>query len=87
MAANLVFAPRPEYPALARLAHAQGEVVLEAVVSRDGSVSATRILSGNRLLRGAAAAAVRRWRYRPYIANGRPVDVSTIVTIGFHANR
>lgn len=86
MNANLVFAPRPEYPALARLAHAQGQVVMQAVVSRDGSVSAIRVLSGNHLLRGAATAAVRRWRYRPYLADGRPIDISTIVTIGFHAN-
>ena len=87
MAANLVFAPPPDYPAFARLAHIQGEVVLQAVVSRDGSVTATRVLSGNRLLRGAATAAVRRWRYRPYVANGRPIDVATIVTIVFHQNR
>lgn len=87
MSTNLVFAPRPEYPALARLAHIQGNVVLKADIAADGRVSATHILSGHRLLRGAAAAAVRRWRYRPYIADGRPVDITTIVTVGFHANR
>jgi protein TonB len=87
MSANLVFAPRPEYPALARMAHIQGDVVLKADIAADGSVSATHILNGHRLLRGAAVAAVRRWRYRPFVANGRPVDITTIVTVGFHANR
>lgn len=87
MAANLISAPMPEYPALARMAHVQGQVILQAVISAGGSVSATRVLSGPRLLRGAAVDAVRRWRYRPYLIEGRPVDVSTIVTLTFHPAR
>jgi TonB family protein len=84
MAANLISAPSPEYPAFARLAHIQGQVILQAVVATDGTVSATHVLRGNPLLRGAAQEAVRRWRYRPYRIGGRPVDVATIVTVDFH---
>ena len=84
MASNLVSAPMPLYPTIAHLTHLQGEVILQAVIGKDGSVSATRVLSGHRLLRSAAVDAVKRWRYRPYRIDGRPVDVSTIVTVKFH---
>jgi TonB family protein len=84
MASNLISDPAPDYPAVARLAHIQGQVILQAVVSRDGTVSATHVLSGHRLLRGAAVDAVRRWRYHPYLMDGHPVDVATIITVDFH---
>jgi TonB family protein len=86
MAANLISAPNPEYPTLARLTHTQGEVILQAVISRDGRVSAAHVLSGHRLLRGAAVDAVKRWRYRPYIADGHPVDVTTVIRVDFRSH-
>ncbi|HEX9198707.1 MAG TPA: energy transducer TonB [Acidobacteriaceae bacterium] len=83
MAGNLISAPLPSYPALAKFTHLDGKVILQAVISSDGTVSATHVLSGHRLLRGAAVDAVRHWRYRPYVVDGRPVDVATIVTVDF----
>jgi TonB family protein len=83
MGANLLSAPAPEYPRLAGLMHLEGTVILQAVIAQDGSVSATHVLRGNRLLRGAAVNAVRQWRYRPYYADGHPIDVSTVITVNF----
>ena len=83
MAGNLISAPMPDYPTLARFTHVSGEVVIQAVIAKNGSVLATHVLRGNRLLRGAAQDAVRRWRYRPYMMEGHPVEVSTIVTVRF----
>lgn len=83
MASNLVSASPPEYPRLARLTHIQGQVILQVVVSRSGTVVDTHVLSGHRILRGAAIKAVRRWRYRPYLVQGHPTDVATIVTVDF----
>ncbi|HEV2646849.1 MAG TPA: TonB family protein [Acidobacteriaceae bacterium] len=83
MAANLLSAPEPSYPTLARLTHTEGQVILQAVVARDGTVSATHVLSGHHLLRGAAQDAVRRWRFRPYSVDGHPVDAATIITVDF----
>ncbi len=83
MSANLLSAPAPEYPALARLTHVEGEVILQAVVSHTGFVVATHALEGHRLLRGAAEHAVQRWRYRPFMLDGRPTDVETIVFVKF----
>jgi TonB family protein len=84
MASYLISHPDPEYPTLARLAHIQGQVIMQAVVAKDGSVSTVRVLRGNRLLRRAAEEAVRNWRYRPYRFGGRAIDVATIVTVDFH---
>ncbi|MEO8990845.1 MAG: energy transducer TonB [Acidobacteriaceae bacterium] len=83
MAANLISAPPPDYPALAKLAHIEGEVILQAVVSKNGAVIATHVLRGHRLLRGAASNAVSHWRYRPYVFNGKPTDVATVVSVNF----
>lgn len=83
MGGNLISAPTPEYPTLARLAHVSGEVVIQAVVAKNGTVLATHVMRGNRLLRGAAQDAVRRWRFKPYVMDGHPVEISTIVTVRF----
>jgi protein TonB len=83
MANNLVSAPKPDYPTLARLAHVDGPVVLRAEITPDGEVSGTEVISGHRLLRRAAEEAVRRWRYRPYEVDGSPIGVATTITVRF----
>ena len=83
MAANLVSAPQPSYPTLASLTRTQGNVVMEAVISKDGTVEQLHVIKGHRLLRGAAKNAVRNWRYRPYKIGGVPVDVATTVSVDF----
>ncbi len=84
MEANLVSGPKPSYPVLASLAHMQGNVVMQAVISKDGSVEHLQVIQGHRLLRGAARNAVRNWRYRPYKVDGVPVEVATTVTVDFN---
>jgi TonB family protein len=83
MAANLLAAPRPAYPRLASLTRMQGNVVMQAIISKSGTVESVRVIKGHRLLRSAATNAVRSWRYRPYLINGRPVEVATIVSVDF----
>ena len=83
MAANLISGPKPSYPALAGLTHVRGDVVMLAVISKNGTVRDLHVIKGHRLLRGAARSAVRNWRYRPYTINGVAVDVSTIVNVEF----
>ncbi len=87
MGANLVSAPPPEYPVLAKLTRVEGQVILQAVISRQGAVVATHVLQGHHLLRSAAEGCVRKWRYRPYLVNGRPTDVETIVFVNFQLHR
>jgi TonB family protein len=73
----------PVYPPLARQAHIQGEVVLDAHISKEGSVDDLRVISGHPLLISAAVNAVKEWRYKPYMLNGAPVAVNTHITVKF----
>ena len=73
----------PVYPKLARDARVQGQVVLTAIISKDGSIEDLRVLSGHPMLVQAALDAVRQWRYKPYLLNGEPVEVETTVRVNF----
>lgn len=61
----------PRYPAIARAARVQGMVVLSATISTTGAIENLRVVSGPPMLIAAAQEAVRTWRYRPYLLNGR----------------
>ncbi|HEY3625884.1 MAG TPA: energy transducer TonB, partial [Terracidiphilus sp.] len=73
----------PVYPALAKAAHVEGTVVLQAMISRLGTVENLRVISGHPMLQQAAMDAVHSWRYRPYLLNGQPVEVETTVNVIF----
>ena len=73
----------PTYPPLARSARIQGVVVLQAMISKLGTIENLRLLSGHPMLAPAAIDAVQQWRYRPYILNGEPVEVETQITVNF----
>ena len=60
-----------------------GKVSLKAVIGQDGAVREVDVLSGDRALAGAAAKAVRGWRYRPYELNGHAVEAETRITFSF----
>lgn len=83
MAANLLSSPLPMYPVQARAAGVQGEVVVEAVVGRDGNVVETRVVSGPPLLRDAALGAVQQWQYRPYEVDGKATEITTMARLQF----
>jgi protein TonB len=82
-AANLIYGPKPDYPQLAKLARIQGTVRLEALIATDGTIKHLRIKSGHPLLVKAALEAVERWRYRPTLLNGQPVEVETEIEVNF----
>ena len=73
----------PTYPTLARSARVQGDVVLSAVISTSGSIENLQLVSGHPMLVPAAIAAVKKWRYKPYLLNGQPVEVETTITVIF----
>ena len=82
--ANLIRQVRPRYPARARQARIQGTVILEAIISEQGSVENLRVVKGHPLLIRSALEAVRRWRYKPTVLNGVPVEVITRITVRFN---
>ena len=55
----------PVYPELAKRMRVGGIVKVEATVAPDGSVSATKTVSGNHMLSGAAEDAVHKWKFAP----------------------
>jgi protein TonB len=73
----------PAYPPLARAARVQGEVVLQAIIDRDGNIQNLQLMSGHPMLVPSAIAAVKQWRYKPYLLNGNPVEVETSITVIF----
>jgi protein TonB len=80
----LVQRMEPTYPTLAKQARVQGEVVLSAVIDTNGQIQNLQLVSGHPMLVPAAIAAVKQWRYKPYLLNGQPVEVETTITVIFN---
>jgi protein TonB len=77
---------QPKYPPAALAVHAQGAVQIEATITKDGTVVAPKVLSGDPVLARAAIDAVKQWRYKPYYLDGEPVEIQTQITINFKAD-
>ena len=73
----------PKYPPNALRLRVEGSVQLLATVSKDGDISAVKILSGDQQLAHAATDAVKQWKYKPYLLNGSPVEIQTQITVNF----
>ena len=74
---------QPEYPTIARQVKVQGAVELEAVVAEDGTVEKVNIVSGNAILTRPAAEALKKWRFKPFTSDGKPVKVLAPVSFDF----
>ncbi|MGD0890136.1 MAG: energy transducer TonB [Terracidiphilus sp.] len=72
-----------KYPGVARAAHISGTVILQATISKQGEISEIRPLCGPKILQEACIKAVRKWKYRPYLFNGQPVELETTITSVF----
>ena len=73
----------PDYPLLARQMKVQGAVILQALISREGSIQELQVLSGPGILASAAREAVRQWRFKPYFLNGEAVETQARITVNF----
>ena len=85
-AATIIYQPAPRYPDKARADHVEGSVFLHIIVDKDGAVKNLEVINGNPLLVNAAMDAVKQWRYKPTLLNGKPVEVDTVVTVTFRLN-
>ena len=72
-----------QYPVAARSGGADGTVVLKAVVDETGKVDGLRLVEGNAALATAAIQAVKQWRYRPYVRDGKAQPFQTVVIVDF----
>jgi TonB family protein len=80
---NLISQVRPAYPAQAKDARVQGKVRIGVLISPEGHIEDLALISGDPLLAPAATDAVRQWVYRPFLLNGQPVEVVSIVDVNF----
>ena len=84
---SLLHKVTPSYPQSARQGHISGSVVLQAVIGKDGGVQNLQVVQGDPVLASAAIDAVKQWRYKPYLLNGQPVEVETIITVNFNLGK
>lgn len=73
----------PNYPVIAKTAGVHGTVVLEAIISKSGTIENLRVVSGPVMLQAAALDAVKQWRYKPFLLNGQAIEVETTVNVEF----
>jgi protein TonB len=83
MAGQVIQQIKPVYPPIAKAARISGTVILQATISRSGTIENLKVVSGPAMLQQAALDAVRQWRYRPYLLNNEPVEVDTTVNVIF----
>ena len=77
----------PVYPPIAKAAGVSGTVVLAATISKTGTIENLRVTGGPVMLQRAALDAVSMWLYRPYLLDGKPVEVETTVNVIFTLGR
>ncbi len=82
-AQNVTVSVPPDYPLLARQMKVQGAVILQALISREGSIQELQIVSGPGILATAAREAVKQWRFKPYYQSGQPVETQARITVNF----
>jgi protein TonB len=74
----------PKYPPTLVADRVQGEVVLYAVIGKDGSVGEIQLVHGiDDQLDANAKVALAQWKFRPGAKAGEPVELEAIVHIPF----
>ncbi len=78
----------PIYPSDAKAKHISGQVLLHAIISKEGTIEDLEVISAPAEdLAEAAVDAVSQWRYKPYTLDGKPTEVDTTVTVNFSFGR
>jgi len=82
--ANLIAAAKPVYPPEMRRAGVAGTVRVEGVISKDGTLIGTKVISSpDPGLTQAAMDAISQWRYRPSLLDGQPIEVLTTIDVNY----
>jgi TonB family protein len=76
----------PKYPPELRASHVEGEVVLYAIIRKDGSVDSIQLVhSVDPLLDANAMEALAQWKFQPAERQGEPIDLEAVVRIPFRS--
>ena len=73
----------PDYPVMARQMKLAGRVQVDAYVDVDGKVEKVQIISGNPLLSSAVVAAMKQWKFSPFITDGKPTRAIAVFSFNF----
>lgn len=76
--------PAPIYPPIAKAARVSGTVVLQAIIRTDGHLESVHVISGPAMLQQAAIDSVNKRTYKPFLVDGEPVQVSTMINVTFN---
>ena len=71
------------YPEEAREKQLQGQVWVKFSVSESGDVTGVEVISGDPVLAQAAADAAKKWKFKLFIKNGKPIAVTTKIPFDF----
>ncbi len=76
----------PKYPPEMRTAHVEGEVILYAIIRKDGTVDSIQLVHGvDSRLDANAMEALAQWKFRPAEKHGEPIDLEAVVHIPFRS--
>jgi TonB family protein len=75
--------PKPIYPITAQKRGVQGKVWVQLHISETGDVESADIISGEPELARAVQEAMKKWKFKPYIHNGKPVKVNVKMPYDF----
>jgi TonB family protein len=84
---KLIHQELPEYPREAKAHGIQGEVILHAIIAKDGSVRDLDLNEGACALAIPALKAVKKWRYKPTLLKGELVEVDTTISVQYTLGR
>jgi TonB family protein len=85
---SLIKKQPPVYPSMAREQGLQGNVLVEAIIGVDGKIKDPRvILSPSPLLSAPSLEAISHWEYKPYLRDGVPIEVETLIAVTFTLGR
>jgi TonB family protein len=75
--------PKTNYPLEAKAEHIHGTVWVQVLISETGDVKSVEVLSGEPALTHAAVEAAKQWKFKPYIKNGKPIEISAKLPMKF----
>ena len=75
--------PRPDYPADAKAAGAEGVVVVQVTIDEQGSVTEARAVSGPKMLQEVSVKAALQAKFLPTLLQGEPVKVTGVIVYNF----
>ena len=80
---TIISSPRPVYPEFALEAGIEGQVMVKIVIDKIGNVTSANIIKSIPTFDAAALKAVKTWKFKPAVHEGRTVSVNMVIPIQF----